>query len=224
MDYVHHRNLLHLDIRPANIPIGTDCRPRLIDFGLARWAHDPGIDELYYPHAAPELVEATQGMVGTDIYGMGMTLAHLLTGGAICRPFLTGIDLVEASVNGDWPRLDKLGPNVPQKLRKVIEQSVQYDPAKRQPTIEIFKKQLDKATPAVVFTVVDDNTLASSADDWTISTVERKGAYDVEVRRNNLSQARTGCYWGDQSTSPAQRSERDQVAGIPEVARRRRPG
>ena len=99
---------------------------------------------------------------------------------------------MEASANGDWPRLDKLGPNVPQKLRKVIEQSVQYDPAKRQPTIEIFKKQLDKATPAVSFTVVDDNTLASSADDWTISTVERKGAYNVEVRRHNCRKLALG--------------------------------
>jgi serine/threonine protein kinase len=123
--------------------------------------------------------------VATDIYGMGMTLAHLLTGGAICQPFLTGIDLLEASANGDWPRLDELGPNVPQKLRKVIEQSVQYDPDKRQPTIEAFKKQLDKATPAVSFTVLDEDTLTSSIDDWTISTVEKKGAYDVEVRQKN---------------------------------------
>jgi eukaryotic-like serine/threonine-protein kinase len=46
LDYVHRSELLHLDIRPANILIGTDGKPKLIDFGLARWAHDPGVDDL----------------------------------------------------------------------------------------------------------------------------------------------------------------------------------
>lgn len=185
LDFVHRNSLLHLDLRPANILLGGDGRPKLIDFGLARWAHDPTVDEMYYPHAAPELIEGTEGRVATDIFGMGMTLAHLLTGGSICRPFLKGIALVEASANGYWPRLDALEANVPRKLRKVIEESVQYNPDKRQPTIEGFKKQLDNATPAVSFMVVDKGTLTTTDDSWTISTVERKGAYDVEVRRNN---------------------------------------
>ena len=40
----------------------------------------------YGPHAAPELVETGEASAATDIFAMGMTLAHLLTGGTICRP------------------------------------------------------------------------------------------------------------------------------------------
>jgi serine/threonine protein kinase len=182
LDVVHRSGLLHLDIRPANILIGGDGKPRLIDFGLARWTHDPNADEWYWPHAAPELVERSQGQVATDIYGMAMTLAHLLTAGAICRPFLSGIDLVDASANGEWPRLDELGVNVPKKLRSVIEAGVQYDPDKRPATIEAFKKLVDKATPAISFSLQDDGSLASTAHGWTITMVRRNGSHDVEVR------------------------------------------
>lgn len=192
LDYVHRSGVLHLDIRPANILIGTDTSPKLIDFGLARWTRDPGIEEWYYPHAAPELVETGEGQVATDIYGAGMTLAHLLTGGAICRPFLSGIPLVEASANGDWPRLEELGPNVPKKLRKVIGTAVQYDPDKRQPSIEAFKKELDKATPAVAFSLGEDSVLTSTTGDWTISTIERKGTYDIEVRQKTRRKGALG--------------------------------
>ncbi len=101
LDHVHRGGLLHLDIRPTNVLIGSDGKPKLIDFGLARWTHDPAVEEWYWPHAAPELVEVSEGQVATDIYGMAMTLAHLLTGGDICQPFLAGAALVEASANGD---------------------------------------------------------------------------------------------------------------------------
>lgn len=199
LDFVHRSGLLHLDIRPANILIGVDEKPKLIDFGLARWIHDPGTDEWYWPHAAPELVERGQGQAATDIYGMAMTLAHLLTAGAICRPFLAGIDLVNASANGEWPRLDELSVNVPKKLRAVIEAGVEYDPAKRPATIENFKKLLDKATPAVSFALQQDGSLASTSEGWTIKTVEGKGVFEVVVRRNNRRRSE---YCGDGLPKP----------------------
>jgi serine/threonine protein kinase len=183
LDHVHRGGLLHLDIRPANVLIGSDGKPKLIDFGLARWTHDPAVAEWYWPHAAPELVEACEGRVATDIYGTAMTLAHLLTGGDICRPFLAGAALVEASANGDWPRLEKLGPNVPKKLQKVISQAVEYDPTARQATIQVFKRQLDGATPAVSFAIQADGTLTSTTEGWVIRTVPVGKTYDVEVRK-----------------------------------------
>ncbi len=121
-----------------------------------------------------------------------MTLAHLLTAGAICRPFLTGLKLVEASANGEWPRLNELGPNVPKKLRKVIETATSYDPEQRPATIEDFKRELDNATPAVSF-VVNDGCLESGGGEWAIKVIERKGKHDVEVRYNRRRKSEMGC-------------------------------
>ena len=39
LDYVHRRGVVHQDIKPKNILIDESGRPRLIDFGVARWRH-----------------------------------------------------------------------------------------------------------------------------------------------------------------------------------------
>lgn len=182
--HLHHHDLLHLDIRPANVLL-ADGAPRLVDFGLARWVNDAAVEDWYGPHAAPELVESGHAEPPTDIYAMAMTLAHLLTGGRICRPFPEGAALVEASAEGAWPRLGELGENVPARLRRLIGAATQYDLAARPQTVATFKRLLDKATPAVSFhPVAAPGTLVSSDRTWTIETVERSDQYAVEVRRH----------------------------------------
>jgi serine/threonine-protein kinase len=181
--HLHHHDLLHLDIRPANILVAGGT-PRLVDFGLARWADDAEVDDWYGPHAAPELVESGRATPATDIYAMAMSLAHLLTGGRICRPFPRGVDLLQASANGDWPRLDELGSNVPSRLRKLIEAATQYADAARPQTVDDFKRLLDRATPSVSFLPSEaDGTLVSSDGTWSIAIVEKAGRYNVDVRR-----------------------------------------
>lgn len=183
LEHLHENGMLHLDIRPANILLAGD-RPRLADFGLARWKHDADVDQWYGPHAAPELVETGRAAPVSDIYSMAMTLAHVLTGGKICRPFPMHSQLVQASADGDWPPLKKLGPNVPPKLRKVIDGSTQYNPDQRAQTVAEFKRQLDRATPVVSLAIVDEDHLESPDGVWSVETTEvKRGRCAVEVRR-----------------------------------------
>jgi eukaryotic-like serine/threonine-protein kinase len=192
LGHLHHDDLLHLDIRPANI-LMADGTPRLVDFGLARLVDDAEVDDWYSPHAAPELVEAGRATPAADIYSMAMTLAHLLTGGRICRPFPSGAELVEASADGDWPRLDELTVNVPARIRKLIDAATQYDADARPRSIGEFKQLLDRATPATSFLAPDDHgTLLSSDGDWSITTVDKRGSFDVEVRRGGRRRNQLG--------------------------------
>lgn len=138
--HLHNHGLLHLDIQPANTLLSQDDVPLLADLGLAKWAHEAGVDEWYGPHAAPELVEFEAATVATDIYAMGMTIAHL-TGGAICRPFPVSAALVEASANHEWPRLAELGINIPKRLHDVIDRATDYDPSRRQASADELKRE-----------------------------------------------------------------------------------
>ena len=108
--------------------LGDDDAPKLTDLGLSQWAHGARVGDYYAPHAAPELVEVGTAAITSDVYAMGMTLAHLLTGGAICRPFPDPVQLVVGSSNGDWPRLGELGGNVTARLRKVMARATDYLP------------------------------------------------------------------------------------------------
>lgn len=183
LEHLHHHNLLHLDVRPANVLLDETGAPLLTDFGLARWADRPGVDDWYWPHAAPELVEGGEGEPATDIYATGMTLAHLLTGGAICRPFPTEAAFLQASADGDWPALDELGLTVPQRLKKVIQKATEYDTTKRPSTIGSFKRSLDKATPAISFVGQPGEIWESTAGEWRVEMIEDEGVFDVKVQR-----------------------------------------
>jgi serine/threonine protein kinase len=184
LDHVHSQGLLHLDIRPANILLDGADRPKLVDFGLARWTHDAKVDTWYWPHAAPELVEFGTADIRTDVYGMAMTLAHLLTAGTICRPFPTGAALVQASSDGTWPRLDALPASVPSRLRKLLAAATSYRPDERPDSIERFKRLLDRAVPAVAFVAVSADEFVSHDGSWTITTINGKGGYSVQVNKN----------------------------------------
>jgi len=77
-------NLLHRDIKPGNILYNAEGEPKLIDFGLVRAAEAGHIWEehvwgtVYY--VAPEKIERKGEDFHSDMYSLGGTLYHALTG------------------------------------------------------------------------------------------------------------------------------------------------
>jgi len=89
--YCHAQGVIHRDLKPQNVIIRPDGRAALVDFGLVKlWnPNDPrtrtamrGMGTPEY--APPEQYDAQMGHTDarSDIYGLGATLYHALTGQA----------------------------------------------------------------------------------------------------------------------------------------------
>ena len=89
LSYCHGRGVLHRDIKPQNIIITPQGRAVLVDFGLVKlWdPHDPRTRTVMRGMGTPEYAPPEQYDTGpghtdprSDVYGMGATLYHALTG------------------------------------------------------------------------------------------------------------------------------------------------
>lgn len=86
LEFVHKGQFLHRDIAPDNIIIRKDGAPVLIDFGSARGdiaAHSKTVSALVKPGYSPYeqySTDARQQGPWTDIYALGGTLYHAISG------------------------------------------------------------------------------------------------------------------------------------------------
>ena len=90
----HLRGVIHRDLKPSNIRIDQDGEPRLLDFGLAKWAmhaSDATAADVMtitgqfvgsLPWASPEQALGMSDTldVRTDVYSLGVIFYQLLTG------------------------------------------------------------------------------------------------------------------------------------------------
>ena len=133
---VHENNLLHLDVKPANIMLDKKGNAVLIDFGISKHYDEAGhqtssagvgISEGYAPIEQYEAGALKTFTPVTDIYALGATLFFLLTG---TRP-----PKASEVMNIGLPALPG---NVSPAVRNAVETAMQPATAKRPQSVEEF--------------------------------------------------------------------------------------
>ena len=139
--YAHSRGVLHRDIKPGNIMVGQYGETLVVDWGVAKVIGTPemsGEGTLRPPSASGNSATLPGAAIGTpafmspeqaaghvdwlgpasDVYSLGATLYHLLTGQA---PFERGAvgAIIEKVQRGDFPTPRQVKPEVPRPLEAI---------------------------------------------------------------------------------------------------------
>jgi serine/threonine protein kinase len=134
LDTALKHNLLHRDIKPANILFNSDGEPKLVDFGLAGASDsqmpDDGTIWGTPDYVAPEKIERKGESFLSDMYSLGGTLYHALTGQPPFRAD-TVDDLVLAHVNSELTPPILAAPHVSQDTSDAIALALAKNPEER---------------------------------------------------------------------------------------------
>jgi tRNA A-37 threonylcarbamoyl transferase component Bud32/cytochrome c-type biogenesis protein CcmH/NrfG len=142
LEYAHRQGILHRDIKPSNVMIATDGMMYLADFGLARIAQagesTMSSDSIM---GTPQYISPEQAMgkkdldAGTDIYSFGVMLYELVVGQV---PFSadTPFSVIHDHIYTPLPLPQKVNPNVPDTVQRVLLKALAKDRLDRYATVE----------------------------------------------------------------------------------------
>ncbi|MET0344079.1 MAG: serine/threonine-protein kinase [Polyangiales bacterium] len=145
--------LVHRDVSPQNILVGTDGISRIADFGIAKAAGranstpDGAVKgKLWY--MSPEQLEGQSVARTTDVFAISVVLWELLTGERLFEGHSQSESICKLLV-APIPAPSARDPQLPAELDAVVARGLARDPAARYPTAREMALALERLAPPI---------------------------------------------------------------------------
>jgi hypothetical protein len=135
LDAAHEEGLIHRDVKPHNILVGTRDHSYLADFGLTKLPGEKSLTETgqfmgTLDYVAPEQIVGEKPTTRSDVYAFAAVLCECLTGSV---PYLRENEaaVLYAHLSEDPPRLSDREPQLPAALDGIVARALAKEPSER---------------------------------------------------------------------------------------------
>jgi tRNA A-37 threonylcarbamoyl transferase component Bud32 len=145
LTYAHARGVIHRDLKPPNVMLTRDNRVKVMDFGVARQAHE-ALSRLSVsatvagtpPYMAPESETGTV-RAESDLYSLAVCLYEMLTG---ARPFDgTSAGMLYSKMNMVFTPASRKTPGLPPAVDAFFARALHAEPEQRPRTAAAFLEE-----------------------------------------------------------------------------------
>jgi len=131
LSYAHSRNMIHRDVKPANLMLDHDNRVVLTDFGIAKIVTGAQFTASGGMVGTPAYMAPEQGLgeagdERSDLYSLGIIMFQLLTG-KLPYDADTPLAIVLKHLNTPTPSARDFNPDLPEALDRIVQKSIAKD-------------------------------------------------------------------------------------------------
>ena len=206
LSHAHAKGVVHRDIKPDNVLFAQDGTVKVVDFGLAKnrsekaklTAVGTSIGTPYYLSPEQAMGEINVD-ARADLYGLGVTLYHLLTGRV---PFDddSSMQVMMMHVKNAPPDPRGLNPGISRGLSQVILKLMEKDPKDRYATagelIAVLEKQMAYKPPSDREPALDPSSPAMRRKRLLLGLLPRSCASRLALFALVLGAAVAAWLWG----------------------------
>ncbi len=162
LDYAHHREVVHRDVKPANVMMDNHGRVIVTDFGIAKPLTESTLTASGSLVGTPYYMSPEQGMGkpvsgASDQYSVAVMAFHMLTGRV---PFEgdSAIEVLHKHCTVPAPAMDSLRPGLPTHVYFAVKKALAKKAEQRFESVMTFVEALERPSPEMAVAAATADT------------------------------------------------------------------